>query len=63
MKTVICHCEQCRACRKYGPEKGKRIQTSQVRGAKSRNRVILKTLDLDYIERALTDKVVVDYYA
>lgn len=61
MKTVICHCSQCRLVRQRWPRKT-RIQTLQVRAARHQVRQILRSLDLEAIEN-LPTKVAVDYYA
>lgn len=61
MKTVICHCSQCRLVRQRSRRKT-RIQTLQVRAARHQVRQICRSLDLEAIEN-LPTRVVVDYYA
>lgn len=61
MKTMICHCSQCRATRKH-TRKRNRIQTYQARAARSRVKEMLHTLPVDELD-SLPEKVVVDYYA
>lgn len=62
VKTYICHCVQCTAARK-GIRKRNRVQTYQLRAAKSNVRRLLKTLPFDEIDDTLPIAVKVDYYA
>lgn len=62
MKTLICHCEQCLGTRKH-TRKRNRVQTYQVRAARSKNKRLLKTLTIEEIEDTLPQVVSVDYYA
>lgn len=61
MKTMICHCEQCRATRARTPKRN-RIQTYQVRAARSKVREMLHKLPVDELDN-LPEKIVVDYYS
>lgn len=64
MKTLICHCEQCKAVRKR-LRKRNHTQTKQVRAARQRVKTILKEAikngDSDVDD--LPESVTVDYYA
>lgn len=62
MKTLICHCRQCRETKKH-TKKRNRIQTYQVRAARHRVRQMLNSLPFDTIDDLLPKKVIVDYYA
>ncbi len=61
MKTLVCHCTQCRAVRQHTPKRN-RIQTYQVRAARSRVKEMLHKLPVDLLDDLLPKKVVVDYY-
>lgn len=61
MKTLVCHCEQCRFVRQHTPKRN-RIQTYQVRAARHRVKELLKTLPYDLIDDMLPTKISVDYY-
>ena len=62
MKTIICKCFQCREVRKRS-KKANRVQTAQVRAARSRAHEQLKTLPIDMVDGTLPEVVLVDYYA
>lgn len=61
MKTMICHCEQCRAVRSR-TKKRNRVQTYQVRAARSRVKEMLHTLPLEELDDVLPKRISVDYY-
>lgn len=58
MKTIICHCVQCRYRRKITRKKN-RIQTYQVRAARHKVKRLLQSGEYE----DLPEKVSVDYYA
>lgn len=64
MKTIICHCSQCRAAKK-GIRKRNRVQTKQVRSARHKTkRLIRENLKNNELEMDNLEKIVsVDYYA
>lgn len=64
MKTIICHCVQCRAAKKE-VRKRNRVQTKQIRAARHRvKRLIRENLKNNELEMDNLQKVVsVDYYA
>ena len=65
MKTIICKCNQCLATRKYSKlPKSSRVQTYEVRAARSKVKEALKNVDFDNADDViLPNGVCVDYYA
>jgi hypothetical protein len=65
MKTIICKCNQCLLTRKHSKlPKSARVQTYEVRAARSRVKKILKDVDFNNAaDIILPEAVVVDYYA
>lgn len=62
MKTLICHCNQCRWVRQ-GQRKATRVVTKQVRANRHLVKTLLKKLPVEVIEDCLPIKTPVDYYA
>lgn len=65
MKTIICKCNQCLAARKYSKlPKSSRVQTYEVRAARSKVKEMLKNIDSNNADDViLPNSACVDYYA
>lgn len=63
MKTLISKSNSCKEVRRNSRCSTTRIQTYQVRAARSRVKELLKTAPIEYLDDILPQKVSVDYYS